>query len=464
MKKSNKIIIAVFILFFMLSTFCFAETTKSDKLKMEIVEKNVCTINIKDSAVFEKKLIDYNLDKKELTLQMKITNTATPKLSGPAEVMFVIDVSDSMAKPTPAGETTGETKMEAIKNSASKLAKSLLEQEEDIKVGIVTFSTTAGGFGTLADAQVVSELSDSYDDLNTKIEAIECKLNTQTDIEAGITLANEQFSGEVENKYMVLLTDGVPNYSLAQNTFNTGEITITHTRGKLEQLTNDGIRIITVMSGLLSTDYITIDNDNNETIRSRAYAELIFGSSANPKFGEIYYTSYDNVEQVITENVLTDIVGSDGEDGILTNIDIYDYFPQDIIDNFNFEYVSEPDKGTISAKIDPDKGCIIWHIDQLGYGESATVSYKLTVKDTVNSEIINKIISTNKKVDITANELDDTLTSDKSPKVRLTGDPTTSPKVIPETGLTNTSIIAISIILFTILIVGIKLYRNKDIK
>ena len=176
MKKLNKILTIILLLFLVVSTTCFAATTTSKDLKLEIVENNVCTINIKDSAIFEKKIIDYNLDKKEITLQMQIKNIAEKPLTGPSEIILVMDTSDSMVKEV----STGVTRMDAIKSAANKLATTLLENE-NVKLGIVTFSTS-DKFGTLEDAKLKSALTSSSEDISKVIESITFDGNCQTDI------------------------------------------------------------------------------------------------------------------------------------------------------------------------------------------------------------------------------------------------------------------------------------------
>lgn len=247
MKKLNKILTIILLLFLVVSTTCFAATTTSKDLKLEIVENNVCTINIKDSAIFEKKIIDYNLDKKEITLQMQIKNIAEKPLTGPSEIILVMDTSDSMVKEV----STGVTRMDAIKAAANKLATTLLENE-NVKLGIVTFSTS-DKFGTLEDAKLKSALTSSSEDISKVIESITFDGNGQTDIDAGITLASQNFSETCENKYIILLTDGVPNYSIGKPTFEYSGTTATNTKKTLEKITSeDKINLLSVMTGVES--------------------------------------------------------------------------------------------------------------------------------------------------------------------------------------------------------------------
>lgn len=452
MKKLNKILTIILLLFLVVSTTCFAATTTSKDLKLEIVENNVCTINIKDSAIFEKKIIDYNLDKKEITLQMQIKNIAEKPLTGPSEIILVMDTSDSMVKEV----STGVTRMDAIKAAANKLATTLLENE-NVKLGIVTFSTS-DKFGTLEDAKLKSALTSSSEDISKVIESITFDGNGQTDIDAGITLASQNFSETCENKYIILLTDGVPNYSIGKPTFEYSGTTATNTKKTLEKITStDKINLISVMTGVENIE-------NKETGRTyKELAEEIFGTSKNPNYGKFYYIPDSKIDKTISEDIFNDNFDKDA--GVLTNIDIYDYFPQEIINNFDFEYVASPNLGTISPSIDLQNNCIVWHIDSLGYGETGTVSYKLKVKENVDTSIVNVILNTNEKVEINADQLDTPATSTVSPKIRLSGDNTKANTVIPQTGLTSTTYVVPAIVLIVCAVIGIRLYfLNKNSK
>lgn len=449
MKKLNKILALFFIFILTLSTISLGATSNSKDLKLEIVENNICKINIKESAIFEKKISKYDLEKKELTMQLQISNIAKAPLADPTEIFLVIDTSDSMKREV----STGVTRMQAITDAASKLSTELLKNK-NVKIGIVTFSTS-DNFGTIADAKLKTTLTSSSSDISSIISAITYDGNGQTNIDAGITLASQNFSSTCENKYILLLTDGVPNYSIGKSTFEYSGTTATNTKAKLEKITKtDKINLISVMTGVES------NVENPETGKTyKELAEEIFGTFEKPNYGKFYYIPDSEIEKTISEDILKDITTKNN--GILTDIKIYDYFPQEIVDNFDFEYVSSPNLGTVSASIDLQNNCIVWSIDELSYGQVATLSYKLTVKENVNSDIINVILKTNEKVDIITKEIPEPVTSDVSPKIKLTGDTTKAPDKIPQTGLSNTIYVVLGISIIALVYTVIKLYTLK---
>ena len=419
--KKNFILLAVIAILVILSNSCFAATVSSEKASFEIVENNVCTIQINDTSTFEKKIVSYDLEKKEVDIQLKVTNNATPIINKPTEIMFVIDNSLSMVENAVVGY---DSRMDAVVSSAKKLATSLLDQTNLIKIGVVSFSTgPVATQGTVAnDAELRIKASSSKADVLNAIEKI--KTDTlaakaaggdkyvRTDIEAGLTLAGQNFSDTCESKYMILLSDGVPNVSLGSNRILYSGETSTRTKAKLQSLANEGVTIFTVMAGVNST---SIAAGTEKTYRE--IAEEIFGTEANPTVGKFYYISDNQIDRTISQTVLSNF--QDETVTTLTNLKIYDYFPQDIVDNFNFSYVSQPTKGTISNTIDPRTNSIVWTIDKLEAGESATVVYKLKLKDNIDEKILNVVLNTNEKVDITADELDDPTSSKVTPKVRV---------------------------------------------
>ena len=101
--------LTLFIVIVLISSMVFATVTTN----FEVVEDNVCTIKINDFCEFEKKLIATDIENRQVTIQMKITNGAV--LDQPTgEVMLVVDNSASMEEST----STGEKRKDLVFNSA----------------------------------------------------------------------------------------------------------------------------------------------------------------------------------------------------------------------------------------------------------------------------------------------------------------------------------------------------------
>lgn len=462
LKKFKKISLAILAILIIISTTCFAATTSSEKAKLEIVENNICTIKINDFATFEKKIVDYNLEKKELTIGLNIKNTAEVVQNAPYEVVLVIDNSLSMTENKVATDTT---RLKAVTDSAKKLAEKLFENK-NMKVAVVSFST-GDNEGTITDAKLRKGLTSSSTEVLSSINEIatDTKQGPRTNIDAGLQIARTCFSKEENNKYIVLLTDGVPNTAVGGPTFTYSADTATKTKATLQNIDKEGINIISAMIGL---DENVVEPTTELTYKY--LSEEIFGTGEKPTVGKFYYVQDKDIESSICETIFSNIV--DTTLNTLTNIDIYDYFPQEIVDNFNFEYVASPNLGKVSSTIDLKNNSIVWHIDELKPQTSGFLSYKLTLKDKIDTSIINLVLNTNKKVDITANEIktDDgsnVVSSTVTPKVKVTlpKDDTVANDVIPQTGSTNTPMIITAIVLIVCIAIGIRFYLlNRDVK
>lgn len=431
MKK--KIFLISFLLILLISTYSLASYST---VIMSVVEEPICTINLGDNSQFEKKLISKDLANKEVTLQLQVTNNEeTSKPTG--EIMLVLDNSDSMKNET----STGSIRKDLVFESAKTLISDLLKYNDKLKIGIVSFSTNPeiSKEATIEDATLVANLSNNVDTLINAISNIETN-GPRTDLEAGLTLASEQFSEESTNKYMLVLTDGVPNVALNSNNPYYSDTTITQTKKKLQSLNNDGIQITTMLTGIDNDDYTPIDKSFKEII------EEIFGTPENPTAGNFYYITDDQIESTITTDIYNSLIPISKT---LTNITIKDYFPEEIIQNFEFAYVDNANVGNISSEINTEDNSITWTIPELSSGQTATVQYTLKLKENFDNNIVEKVLNTNEKVDITYNDFDNvsqSKTSDITPKLKLSE----PPAVLPKAG---TTLLIGSIILATILLV-----------
>ena len=415
MKKS--VFITLFLILILVANISFASY---ETVTMEVVEEPICTIEIGENSKFEKKLISKDLNNKEVTLQLQVTNEES-STQPTGEIMLVLDNSDSM-NDVVSGTTT---RYDLILESASNLINTLLEGNDNLKIGAVRFSSNldATKEGTIEDASLVSDLSSDPESLISAISNIEFT-GLRTDLDAGLSLASQYFTSEENNKYIIVLTDGVPNLALDYEGNYYSDDVINKTNSRLQTLEASGYNIITMLTGI-------DEPDSTPGTTSKTFAQIIeetFGTETNPTAGKFYYVQDDEIEQTITQDIYNDLLPIGHT---LTDITITDYFPQEIIDNFEFAYVSEANIGNISAEVDPETNSITWTIPELEVGQTATVQYKLKLKEDFDSNIVDKILDTNEKVDITytnfeGEEISDT--SDVTPKLRLTEPPATLPK------------------------------------
>lgn len=436
MKK--KIFITTLLLLILLVNVSFASYST---VTMTVVEEPICTIQLSDNSKFEKKLISKDLQNKEVTLQLQVTNEEkSNKPTG--EIMLVLDNSDSMKLET----STGTVRKDLVFESAKTLVSNLLKDNKNLKIGVVSFSTNTdvSKEGTTEDAEVVSKLSNDSNALLNSISSIEAT-GPRTDLEAGLEIASGEFTKTDNNKYMIVLTDGVPNVALNYNKVYYSDDVITKTKTKLEALKTANIDVITMLTGI----------DNPEQVPAgvtKSYNQIIteiFGTQENPTVGTFYYVTDDKVESTIKNDIYNSLVP---EEKTLKDIKVVDYFPKEIIDNFDFSYVSNANIGEISTTVDKANNSITWNIPSLASGQTATVQYKLKLKENFDSNIVNKILNTNEKVDVTYTDLDNksqAKTSDVSPKLKLTEPPATLPKA-GTTTFVAIAILAAGLLVFSI--------------
>lgn len=422
MKK--KISIALFLLLVLISTTVFASTP----VKMEIVENNICNIELNENSKFEKKIISSELDKKQVTLQLQINNDAINEIPE-GELMLVIDSSDSMN--TKVTDTT--TRKELVLNSANKLVENLLSiNSSTLKIGVVTFSASQeqSEMGTEKDAQLVTTFTNDLKTLKAKISAIE-GTGAYTDLDAGLKLAHKTFTTEKNNKYIIVLTDGVPNMNVGNSDLvkiEALEKVISTTKETLLSLKN--INVISLLTGI-DDEKATVRTDGTNSYTYGQVIEGVFETEEKPTIGKFYKINDKEIEKTITEEIYSDLVPIAKT---LKNITVVDYFPKEIVENFDMAYVQGTDTSKISASIDKETNSITWTIPELEAGKSLNVQYTLTLKNNFNEKIIDKILDTNEKVKITYKDFDDTektIKSDVTPKLKLTTIKTEEPKTEP---------------------------------
>ena len=463
-----------------------AENTVQGTTTLEVVENNVCNINLDDYANLQKQITEFNETEKSVTLTLTLTNLKTIEESNRnVEIFLVIDNSSSMID----GYVGDITRKQAVINSANQLVDKLFTANPNVEVGVVGFSsldTTAGQQeGTINDASLQSRLSNSASTVKSAISGLSnLAVGPRTNIEAGLTIAEQNFSSDENTaRYIILLTDGVPNNAI-DGTFSTySGVVATRTKAKLESLEQNGIDVISAM--------INLDGERIEPTTNRSYrdlAEEIFGTESQPTTSKYFYITDNEIEDTIVNDIFDSLVIR--VDNTLRNITVVDYFPQEIIDNFNFEYIATPNIGTVSQEIDTTNNSITWTIELLSEGETASLSYKLTLKDDYDKAIIDQILPTNTQVDLSGENNGNKLsqTSDVSPTIRVNYeepvitepepepepkpepqepvnivDNTVAPEPLPQTGSSDIGfIVAISLITIAGITRLIYLKNNKE--
>ena len=456
----------------MIVTLATSVLAANEDVTLVKVKDNVCTIKLGEDGEVIKQLISVDNEKKEVTLQIDVKNLKSKEEeTKPTEMFLVIDDSKSMSDNT---LISGKTRKEAVFTAAKTLAEQILKEQPSTKIGVVSFSSNSemSKEGTLEDAKLIIEPSNKIDEITSAIDNIQTT-GGRTNIDAGLQTAKAHFSTETTlNKYLILLTDGVPNNSVGTSLTYSGN-TAKNTKATLKSIQDSGINIITVMTGVNSTYQPDPDGTSSAEAAGKTYkdlAEEIFGTQESPTYGKFYYVLDESVENTITKDVYQDVsVVIENE---IKDITVVDYFPLNIVENYDFEIFEEANIGTVTPTVDTKNNSITWKITTLKAGETASFKYKLKLKEKFNEKIINVETPTNQKVDVEYTGTDGTnkkATSDVTPSIMLKKDVTPEPKPeepkdnsiapnpIPQTG-DNLAFVVLGMV---VLAVGLVIYIKK---
>lgn len=471
-KKFCAIFVASILIIGMLCNIAYATDITN---KLDIVKQSAETKYLDNNQGYiSKSIVDSDPEKGEVTIEVKLSNSKSSSSQTTVkeesyEIFLVIDDSGSMSETI----STGGTRKNAVYEASKQLVENILENYSNVKIGIIKFGgkKKGVGVGTENDAEKMCDLSNDKD---TIIKAIDTKSSVEslTNLEAGLILANKSFGANNVNKIVIALTDGYSNSCITDKDENGENLTVEQaTKNKLIELDKSKINIISLLT----------------EIEDEKTAEEIFGTHEKPTVGKYYYIADADIQKVITENIYSD-VSQIISNPVMNNIKIVDYFPSDITENFEFEYVSKPNIGTIEEDgINEATNTITWNIEELKEKEEATIKYKLKLKDMQDINLLNKVISTNQKIVLTykdSEEKEYEVVLSSSPEIKLSEvkqnnenkkneeqnnenknqDNSTSKNKLPATGESVIYISSILILAISILVIIKKLKNMKDIK
>ncbi len=432
MKTLMKIGSITLIIILILASFSNADV----KTTLNVIQQSSETKELEnDQGNISKSIVDSNPDAGEVTVELKLSNTKKESsVEKSTEIFLVVDNSPSMDFVT----STGKTRKELVLNSANRLITSIFNNASNVEVGLIDFHGEKDGLvyepAWIYNATVRQSLTNDKEKVLSAIQKqLERKTESGTNIDAGLQTAQKNFSKKDNNKIIILLTDGIPNADVkgtenedGNDVTDKGNIEIgNNTKATLLNLKSAGIYTITLLTGMSELDGNTdksgtIYEDKNTLEEKLKAAENIFGTTSNPTADKYYLVNNLDINKIITEDILKDVTAI--VHNSINNTKIVDYFPEDIIDNFEFSYVGNPSVGSASDKIDKDTKTVTWDIGTLKGNEIATLRYKLKLKDMKNSELLNKTIATNEKVVLTYKDTeakDYTVELTSSPKIQL---------------------------------------------
>ena len=434
------ILIALFIVLFT-ATSSFAATINKGNATMTLVEDNVCNITFGEYGEFEKKMIECNTTEKYVDIRLTAKNNAEKLEDKKANIVLLIDASRSMS--TNEIIINGEriTRKEAVLQSAQALVDKLLSANPNIKIGVVEFATSTEtddeGYtieGTDLDAKTVTEeLTNDADTITEALNTVSedvmgARTNLEVGLDAAYTLLQTNNDPDTED-YIITLTDAIPNTARGVVGDTYTDATRVPTKNKIVELGEAGVNLISMLIEMSDDEIAVSQEDPKPTYRE--VAEEIFGTATSPTSGEVYYVQDEEVEDTVTNKIYSSLVQ---EQYVLDNIVIKDYFPQNIIDNFTYAQLTESNIGEVTAKVNKEDNSITWTIPSLGPGEEATFTYRISLNNEFNGEIVGINLPTNENVEITYEENGNPgfEENDKCPIIALDVLPQ---KDIPQTGI-----------------------------
>ena len=439
------------------------EMVNKNKTTMKLVEDNKGHIDFGKYGKFDKYMSKIDTEKKTIDITLKVTNNQKEEIEHQegqiGEVVLLIDGSNSM-KTNKVAALGGKTRAEVVYDAATKLVDSLFERNSKIKIGVVEFATTTNPTeeGQGKDAkQITTTLETDKEKVKAAINTIRTDvMGPRTNIQEGLIQADKLLDTSTETntkKAIVVLTDAIPNTASGVSFDTYTDKTAVPTKQELERVKAKGTKVISMLINM-TDDPIQISQENPKPTYKQK-AQQIFGTTTNPVAGPVYYVEDTNITKTVTEEILKDIAPEKTiiTTYTLTNIVIKDYFPDNIVKNFDYVELTKATKGTATTTIDKNDNSITWTIPELKPNEEATLVYTLKLKDSIEKSIIGINLPTNKKVTIDYdenNKKQDPKETPKSPVVALDMVPN---KPLPQTG--NYTIYTISIMIGLALVIGV---------
>ena len=185
MRKFLKLIFCMLLILFImvyLSTNVFANTLSIIQTSQEKKLEN-------EQGYISKKIVDSNANTGEVTIELEVANankssTDTSNNSKKnTEIFLIMDESYSMT--TKLG---GQSRRNVIRESSKALAKNILENYENVKIGVIKFAD---------EAKMTTDLTDNIDEINKAISTYEGYVTNLDD--ALILAQNSYSSGNINN-------------------------------------------------------------------------------------------------------------------------------------------------------------------------------------------------------------------------------------------------------------------------
>ena len=448
MKKVINISLICFIILSMFSNV-FATDLKT---KLDVVQQSAETIYLEnDQGYITKSIIESNENTGEVVIDLglsNITNITEDTKERYENTEILIMVSENIVNE--------EEKLNTYVSYIETLSTKVFEKSSNTKIGILGIKGTISDGevdengnmiwgennegtvnGSEDNAEIILKPSSSSDEIKSSLQNMNSsKTEYRTNLQAAIRLANKSYSENV-NKILICLYDSVPSIAIGVcsqvsyggwfSEYATAEEAITAKHNQIANKTNseiltlktNNVDFILLRPDDTSYDETWYDADSGEVILEfdgSPYVQKIYGTLENPTYGKMYSLNNDTLEQVVTEYIYRDIMEDIRVD--IKSAIIKEYFSDEIIENFDITF---SDENIDTTELENNK-YIEWNIGDLAGNETVNLKYTLKIKNMQNEEILDKVLSTNEKTEMTyINNLnvETFISSNSSPKIQL---------------------------------------------
>lgn len=448
-----KKIFIMFITITLLVGICGSVNATDLKTKLDVVKQNAETKYLEnDQGYITKSIIESNENTGEVVIDLglsNITNITEDMKERYENTEILIMVSENIVNK--------EETLNSYVSYIETLSTKVFEKSSNTKIGILGIKGTISDGekdengnmiwgendegtvnGSEDNAEIILKPSSSSNEIKSSLQNMNSsKTKYRTNLQAAIRLANKSYSENV-NKILICLYDSVPAIAIGVNShvsyggwfseYSTAEEAVTAKHNQIANKTSS--EILTLKTNnvdfiLLRPDDTSYDEtwynlDSGEVILEfdgSSYVQKIYGTLEKPTYGKMYSLNNDTLEQVVTEYIYRDIMEEIRVD--IKSAIIKEYFSDEIIKNFD---ITVSDKNIDITELENNK-YIEWNIGDLAGNETVNLRYTLKIKNMQNEEILNKVLSTNEKTEMTyINHLnaETSISSNSSPKIQLT--------------------------------------------
>ena len=501
MKKGIKKLTILLLINMLLCIFVNSVVNAAEiEYTLNAVKMNADTLQLENNQGYlENKITFMNAENGEVTVELSLNNKKEESEATTYEntEIFIL---------IPEGYS--QEKQLEIAGYIETLSNKVFETNENTKIGIIgimgprddSYEDEDGNViygenhesdvpGSADNSEIVVELTNNVSEITSGIETMNPNgYSYYINVESALNLARNSFSENV-NKIIISLYHNVPKTANGiENKVSTGSFSpydtveeaviakneelVSATKEAMLNLRNDNIDFILLRPDDTSFDQTWRSSDTGEIVLEfdgSPYVLDLYGTIENPTYGTMYSLNNDSLETIVTEYIYSDIVEEIGT--TMEEITVRNYFSQDILDNFEIEFI---DSTNLDITHLDTEGYVIWNIGTLETANTATLEYTLKIKNMNNEELIDKEITISDRVELSytdyLGEVKEAET-ESSPTLELTRNSSDTnnggqnSNQDDDTTAETIFIISIIALLTLIIIIGlIKLKKVKDIK